>query len=215
MTDLIPGLSVGIIQTIIGHPLDTVKIWIQNNNNLKKQKINIKTLYAGLTYPLISSIIVNSIMFYSFDYFKNKNYNNVMSGCFSGFLISFILNPLDIYKIKYQQNILNNNIYYCKGLHITILRESIACSIYFSSYYYLKDNNIKTYYAGGISGLLSWLFTYPIDTIKTRIQSNICNNILDGYKIGNLWNGFQYCALRAIIVNAVGFETYEYIKKYI
>ena len=27
--------------------------------------------------------------------------------------------------------------------------------------------------SGGVAGALSWLFTYPIDTVKTRVQSNI------------------------------------------
>ena len=64
-----------------------------------------------------------------------------------------------------------------KGLNITFLREGLGFGIYFSTYEWLTRNNdskpISTLHllgAGGTAGAASWLFTYPLDVIKSRIQ---------------------------------------------
>ena len=38
---------------------------------------------------------------------------------------------------------------------------------------------------GGFVGVVSWTFTYPIDSIKTRIQINYNTNFLKEFKILN------------------------------
>jgi hypothetical protein len=35
-----------------------------------------------------------------------------------------------------------------------------------------ENNTFWVFTAGGISGILSWIFTYPQDVIKSRIQVN-------------------------------------------
>lgn len=210
------GFIVGSTQTVIGHPFDTIKTKLQTN-----QKINPLKLYRGVTFPLFSSSIINSIMFGSYDYF-NENNNNFTSGFLSGLLISPIVTPVDKLKIEFQinsnirmKNIKYSNIY--KGLHITCLRESFSTGIYFSTYDFLKKSeyikgNINILFAGGVSGIFSWLFTYPFDVIKTRIQSGECRNFYDSYKCGNLFKGLQICLFRSFIVNSIGFFIYEKIK---
>ena len=65
-----------------------------------------------------------------------------------------------------------------RGLGITICREVPAFGIVFSSYEWMvkagggKDNNLLVFTAGGISGILSWVFTYPIDVVKSRLQAD-------------------------------------------
>lgn len=67
------------------------------------------------------------------------------------------------------KNYLNN---FRKGLNITLLREIPSFSIYFSTYYYMKENKYNELISVGVAGVLCWLPTYPLDVIKTRIQSN-------------------------------------------
>ena len=57
--------------------------------------------------------------------------------------------------------------------------------------------------------IVSWLITYPIDTVKSRMQSNLCSTIKESLQIGNLYHGLGYCLLRAFIVNGASFYTYE------
>ena len=68
------GFLTGSIQTIIGHPLDTLKVLLQTNN---KNNIKFTGLYNGLKYPLLTQSCVSSVLFGSFNYFKNYNLNNL------------------------------------------------------------------------------------------------------------------------------------------
>ena len=56
--------------------------------------------------------------------------------------------------------------------------------------------------------MLSWIPTYPFDTIKTRIQNGSCKTYLEAIKMGNIWNGISVCSIRAFLVNSVGFWSY-------
>lgn len=62
-----------------------------------------------------------------------------------------------------------------------------------------------------MAGAFSWLFTYPIDVIKTRIQSGESKNIFQSYKTGHLFKGLQICLFRSFFVNSIGFFIYEQI----
>ena len=123
------GIFIGSIQTFIGHPLDTLKTNLQQN---KKNNIyNIRELYRGIYFPMISSVSSNFVLFY---FFENKKYNILyrytnnpyLLGMYSGFLASPIINYLDVLKIKRQLNIKinyqNKKLIYL-GLHLTILRK--------------------------------------------------------------------------------------------
>ena len=94
---------------------------------------------------------------------------------------------------------------------MTTLRESISSGVYFSSYYGLKDSNIPIFISGGLAGCLSWLTTYPIDTIKTKYQINHKINISTILRTQPLWNGISFCLLRAFLVNSTSFLIYEKI----
>ena len=55
MNEFTLGTFVGVVQTVIGHPLDTIKTNYQNNKILRFNKNSITTLYRGLSYPLFST----------------------------------------------------------------------------------------------------------------------------------------------------------------
>ena len=56
--------------------------------------------------------------------------------------------------------------------------------------------------------MLSWLITYPIDVIKTRIQSEKYN-LKNALSKGKFNHGLSYCLLRSFIVNGFSFLVYE------
>lgn len=209
---LISGFVGGIIHTIIGYPLDTLKTLKQS-----KQKKNNNNLFKGLSYPLAQISIINAVTFGSNNYLKKFNDNNT-SNLYTGLISSFICTPLDKYKIMKQYNLkydinFQNIINTYRKTHIVTLRELPATYIYFASYDKLKENNVPTFISGSFGGVNSWLFTYPFDTIKTRIQSNNCKTIMEAIKVGHLFNGLNYCLARAFIVNGVNFSVYEYMNK--
>ena len=209
---LISGFLSGTIHTIIGYPLDTLKTLKQSNIQNKN-----KNLFKGLSYPLIQISIINSVTFGSNHYLKKFNDNNI-SNFYTGIISSFICTPLDKYKIMKQFNLnydinIKNILKSFRKTHVVTLRELPATYIYFASYDKLKENNISIFLSGSIAGVNSWLFTYPFDTIKTRIQSNNSKTIYEAFQKGNLWNGLGFCLLRAFIVNGVNFSVYEYFMK--
>ena len=230
----IAGNISGMGQIFVGHPLDTLKTRLQNKKPciypiksiLHTQKpipslYGLKHLYKGIRYPLFSSILQNGIVFGSNTYFQNISNNHWYTGFISGCLVSFVVSPSDYCKIQEQtsnsfltwKNVkpsLHTISKFYRGFHLTLLRESISFSIYFGS-----ANHLQVYYnqgcfiSGGIAGILCWLLTYPIDTIKTRYQSGLVSSSWEAIQLSNLWKGVGYCVIRGGLVNSVGWWLYD------
>ncbi|EFN61628.1 Mitochondrial carnitine/acylcarnitine carrier protein CACL [Camponotus floridanus] len=109
-----------------------------------------------------------------------------------------------------------------KGLNITFLREGPSYGVYFVTYEMLTKTSSKQpistphmLLAGGLAGTASWVISYPIDVIKSRIQaesSDRYSGALDclkksiraeGYSC--LYRGLNSTILRAFPTNAATF----------
>ncbi len=222
------GCISGMTGIILSHPVDSIKTSIQTNNSLNVYSI--KNLYKGITSPLIGVGFEKAIVFGTYNYCKNNNFNIPLSGAISGLTASLIVSPYERIKIMKQTN---QQIYFkqiispsflFKGLSITFTREVPGFAIYFSTYEYLKNyfyknNNIpliSSFVFGGISGTMAWIFIYPQDRIKTIIQSNNSSNSLSTiiknlYKTGGFYNGFSFAVARAILLHSGTFCTMEYL----
>ena len=217
MKDTICGMFSGGVTTIISHPLDTLKTRYQTSNK-GSNNIKYNKLFSGLKYPFYSNIIFNGYLF-GLNSYINNNYtnNNFISGFITGSSFSILINPIELYKVRDQNNIkekLDVNLKtQLRGISMTFLRESIGTSIYFGVYNHLKNKlDFSSFNSGGISGVCSWTITYPFDVIKTRLQSNNYIHIKDAIKIGNLYNGFKFCIIRAYFVNSFTFYFYDKIR---
>jgi solute carrier family 25 carnitine/acylcarnitine transporter 20/29 len=202
----IAGSITGLTETFFGYSLDTIKVNRQNNTPWKFNQ-----LYNGVGYALKNSIVTNSFVF-GFNNFINHKYNlaSYESGFITGIVNGIFITPFENKKIQLQTK--TQNIKYFKNIELTILRESIAYSIYFGSYDYLKNtHHLHPLISGGSAGALSWIFTYPIDILSTRLKSNNNLSITQAIKMGNMWNGFSFCIARSIIVSSINFYTYEKI----
>ncbi|ARF08773.1 mitochondrial carrier protein [Catovirus CTV1] len=237
------GLS-GICGVLLSHPFDTIKTNFQSGKPMKMQ-FNISTfknLYKGITPPVIGVGIEKSIVFGTFETVKsmlNKHsehfYTNTIAGAVSGLSASIIVTPYERIKILLQTNSLKhipkNPKFYFQGLNATLTRETPGFAIYFSVYEYLKKkyytdtndqiNSIASFSFGGLAGLISWIFIYPQDRIKTILQSEISNKLsflqltTEIYKkqgFMSFYNGFHYALMRAIPLHAGTFMTMELLK---
>jgi len=210
----IAGLISGTTQSIVGHPLDTMKVWRQQNNT--KSRIS---LFSGLKYPLITGSLLTSIQFtaasVAIEELNKHNMrigtaSNVLGGAAAGVVSGILTSPIDKYKIGKQTQTSKSRY----GLTSCLLREIPACAIYFGSYPAIKEQTNSTFASGALAGVASWLFTYPMDVIKTQIQSgesenirSACNRIKNG-EIA-ISNGLGFCLARAFLINGIGFVVYE------
>jgi solute carrier family 25 (mitochondrial carnitine/acylcarnitine transporter), member 20/29 len=213
MNDFIVGGIVGASQTIIGHPLDTIKVLMQNNKNW--HGLGLVNYYRGISYPLMGSVTFTSFSFSIFNYSLNYIKSETISGAISGILISPLVYSFDVGKIKRQTNVNLKFIDFFKnkGFISTLARETIGNGSYFGLYFYSKDSlDIPIFLSGGIAGIANWTFTYPIDTIRSRqISNNI--SIREAISMGNLWRGYSACLIRAFLVNSCSFYIYELCKE--
>ena len=212
MHDFTMGTCIGLVQTIVGHPLDTIKTNFQNN---KKYKIQMNKLYNGLKYPLISTVGSNGLLFHFNGAIKREYQSSYASGFISGIICSPFINYFEVNKVQKQINL--NKTYSLfptirLGLGATLIRESIGNSLYFGTYSTMRENKLNPFLSGGFAGIISWLVTYPIDVIKTRIQTKESIRYFDAIKKGGLWQGLSICLIRSFLVNSVSFTMYDYLK---
>ena len=123
----------GCFSTLLGHPLDTIKVHQQTKPefaNLKAWEVakritswddsknggrNIRRLFQGIGPPMANQMVMNTIMFTVFDWFKLKSklYLDETSAAFwsglcAGFATACISTPTDWIKIQAQTYVPSN-----------------------------------------------------------------------------------------------------------
>jgi len=227
---IINSFVAGAAQTLIGHPFDTIKTYKQINP-LKKinvlalnliKKNSLFYLYRGFIPPLAGGCIQNSFMFSTESYLQKICKNNYISGFFAGGITSLIVSPSELFKTKLQvdkklsvKKIFKNTKFY-RGLELTAIRDSIGFSIYFGTYNYLQTIYDYPLINGGIVGVFSWIYSYPIDVLKTKHQlsNSSLKNTLINTKFKELTSGMSIMLVRAFFVNAGIFYIFENLKNY-
>lgn len=67
--------------------------------------------------------------------------------------------------------------------------------------------------AGSIAGLSYWTIAYPLDVIKTKLQTGQTINAIFSNIHKTAYRGFGVIALRSVIVNGISFATFEQTKR--
>lgn len=238
----INGWISGSVGVTLSHPMDTIKTCIQDN---KPVKLGIRPLYRGFIPPLFGVGFEKAIVFgvYTNAYRYISNYsdytilNNIASGSLAGLSASFVVTPVERIKILLQTSKqFKKDLsfrYLFRGLSATFTREVPGFAIYFNVYENLKkytytNKNLEipihsSFLFGGLAGCFSWIFIYPQDCIKTRMQANTeCNKtftqiVREIYKEGGLkifYRGFHFALMRALPLHAGTFATMEILKRY-
>lgn len=228
---LISSFLAGSVQTLIGHPFDTIKTRIQIFKGSYRESISriykkegVRSFYKGYLPPLIAGCFQNSFLFTTENIFQNYYSNSFLTGFLSGGFTAFLLSPAELIKCHIQseknkvlsikqvfKKLKDKKINLFTGLTSTIIRDSIGLGIYFGTY-----NNLQTYYNnpflnGGISGIFSWIASYPIDLVKTKKQmyNSPYKQIFSKIKPKEYVRGMNIVLIRSFLVNASIFYTYE------
>lgn len=168
--------------------------------------------YRGVWAPLGGIAGVNAIVFGVYGNTRRALPNpdslvtHAAAGAAAGLLQSFACAPIELVKTRQQLAIPGDAIpsgawsgtrhvlrlggfkALFRGFGATVLRDSPAFAIYFSSFEALTREDksmMKVFTAGGTAGMLSWIVLYPIDVVKSRIQGDITG------KYSGIWDCFM------------------------
>ena len=118
------------------------------------------------------------------------------------------------------------------GFNSTALRDSVGLGCYFWTYDYLiryfthdgKVNLLGSLLSGGCAGVSFWLLIYPVDYVKTIVQSDSLTEPLyksnihaakeqskKGVKV--FFRAFDIMVARSLVANAFGFLCFEVGKR--
>jgi len=213
---------------------------------------SVKGLFRGVTSPLGGVALVNAVVFGVYGNVQRQlgSSDNLLShfvaGGAAGFLQSFICSPMELAKTRLQ--VQKSNQYkgtfdclmkvskvegirgFYKGLGITMGREIPAFAFYFYTYELFAGGSNSTtammLFAGGMAGTVSWIICYPMDVLKSRVQSDGVNGmqkyngVLDCLKKSLkhegptfLTRGLNSTIIRAFPTNAVTFAVVGWIFK--
>ncbi|EDK44509.1 conserved hypothetical protein [Lodderomyces elongisporus NRRL YB-4239] len=130
-----------------------------------------------------------------------------------------------------------------KGLESTIIREVVGTAIWFGTFEYLNNHfkstadpwienqDLQLLFSGAVAGVTFNLSVFPVDTIKSNIQTHDILNkaehkqsntnfwkearklVLRKGGIINLYNGLGITLVRCVPANALIFYTYELLKR--
>ena len=215
MTEFLAGCSSGLIQSLVGHPIDTIKVLQQTRRPFYKNPF---LYYRGISYPTTFNLLCTGVTFDIHSRMRKITGSHYSGGFITGLFVAPIIYYFDVGKIHYQLNpkskISLSNFFKINGMMATLARESISTAFYMGVYF----NNEERYgplISGGMAGLTSWSVTYPLDVIKTRQMNNEKISFTSAFKMGNLWSGFTACAIRAVLANACGFWSYKKTIEYL
>lgn len=216
LSDFLGGMASGVAQTIVGHPFDTCKVFLQTLKTFPPIAIFLSSqIYRGVSYPMVCSGVIASSTFGVNEYVAHRlNCSHFYSGFIAGACSSLLVTPTEYCKVSRQvrQPIVLRSL--MRGFVPTFWRESIAFSLYFGLYRWLQtERGYQPLLHGGIAGASCWLVTYPLDTAKTRVQIGSHTTTWRALRAGKLFRGLLPCLVRSFVANACGFYVYENFKK--
>jgi hypothetical protein len=175
----------------------------------------------------------------------SEGWNSYIAGCFGGLACCVTTVPAELLKcraqadkfrfIDYKSSVATiwnqkgiTGIY--QGWWATVIRDVPCCGFYFWTYETLcrslikEDDTAKRKYtikviAGGLAGCMDWIPTYPIDVIKTKIQTDkshttpgILETVAKYYKLQGIrlfFKGIVPTCILAFPLNAIVFIVYD------
>lgn len=233
--DLIPGFIQGIVRVLVSYPFDYIRTNIQSQQYksgyefIKHVKLSPIKAYNGVSIPLCTVPFDRAINFYIYEKCKKRNISSIFSSIIAASLCSVYFVPLNFFSTKL---VLSNSsvkdtfksfkqfrsLQFYKGFTPDIIRSMSSSILFMSCYGILRDNTPTekhNYMLFGVcSSIFSWIFTYPLDTLRILKQNSsesYLNLISNHYK--HSYKGFSYILIRSIPSAGAGMSAYEYTKK--
>jgi hypothetical protein len=192
-----------------------------------------KAFLRGISFPLVSFPIDRAISYKIYEDLNKSNFNPYQSAFCSGIFSSilnvpmqyFTTNAITMKKEEYKGMIhlikktLNNKNNFYKGYSLDTSRSLLGSTLFLGTYGNIKKSLPENNYSTIISSLgsisITWIITFPIDTIRVEKQiseKNIKTIILDRYKKNgflNFYNGLTPVLIRSFPSTIIGMLVYE------
>ena len=208
----VSGCVGGLTQTVVASPTELVKCRLQVQQTLRTNPHTTTTTSTSLFAPPITAASSSHQPTTALSMFRHIYQHEGVRGLY-------------------------------RGYSATALRDIPSYGVYFLTYEWTKDRLVAAsslqspllpmLAAGGIAGCLSWLSCYPLDVIKSVIQTETAvagvaggsggssgiggSSMWDVTKrlyaeggVGRFFRGVSPCLLRSVPVNAVTFVVYEH-----
>lgn len=90
------GCLGGLGGSVLSHPFDVWKNYVQRSTSLPN--LSIKTLYSGYSGSIAKNIVLYSLLFPTYDFYKLHLPNQVIASVATTFTCSLVTQPVDYYK---------------------------------------------------------------------------------------------------------------------
>ncbi|KAJ8907984.1 hypothetical protein NDN08_008085 [Rhodosorus marinus] len=209
------GAMAGFAKTFVSHPLDTVKVHVQNN---LKPPGSLPGLYRGIGVPLARNGFEHSLHFFLRSVtesvmgslgFVAAAANPFLVGFVAGFPQAVLTTPMDYLRLQLQLNKVPKAVNSFRGLPWVTLKESVSGMIFFGVYEFVKCF-AHPGIAGSAAALSAMLATYPVDTFKTRVQAG--QTVAAATQMSKFSTGLPWAVAKCLCSNFVALSMYEAMK---
>jgi solute carrier family 25 carnitine/acylcarnitine transporter 20/29 len=175
-------------------------------------------------------------------------YTTFLAGCIGGLATFVVSTPTELVKCRAQvlatprsSLSIARDVVRTEGLRglyfgggVTALRDSVGYGFYFWSYELSRrwlsapgwkmesGGMVDALLCGGLAGVVTWASIFPLDVVKTRVQTQKGEGRRFGaWEVGRrayreegwrvFFRGLGVCSVRAFVVNAVQWAVYEWI----
>jgi uncharacterized membrane protein YeaQ/YmgE (transglycosylase-associated protein family) len=118
--NFINGMIGGVIASAFSHPFDVIKIHQQNGLSFLSEfkQTGASILYRGYTKSFTKNILITSLVFPLYDFYKTKCDNTILASGLSAATTTIVIHPVDYLKVRQ----IGKKEYYYRGVHLNLMR---------------------------------------------------------------------------------------------
>ncbi|KAK1830521.1 mitochondrial carnitine acylcarnitine carrier [Podospora conica] len=162
-----------------------------------------------------------------------------LAGCISGLATWAVSTPTEVIKCRAQLSPSHQSSWqvardtfraagvrgFYHGGAVTAWRDSVGYGFYFWGYElfsrtlpFAEGSAGGVLVCGGLAGVVTWASVFPLDVVKTRVQTRgdgegawaVARELYREGGVRPFWRGLGVCSARAFVVNAVQWGVYEW-----